>query len=403
MMLFQLKRLVTAAGIDAEGGARQVDREVADATRAGRLAAVAGVVGVGVGAGVDVVARHHAVGVGQPAARRGDDVLGIDRQGAGIGGRQGRGVDRALDRTLVGREGVGGDPIEARRDLGGLGVDVDVVPVEIVRGANLEIPHQAGFAGTRREPGELGADLVLGEPRGVDAGGLAGVALSAEEARGALDLEAEMIGDGPGGGDRRDAGGRAARLAGEVGDESVVDRQDAAVTVDVDVQLAEVDRDAAMGLAQIEVGGAGDRGENLVGDLVVAQILGRQAEEIGVLTDKNKRQGFGVGARMGSRQLAGMAADVARRAGHGVVVDGEARRGVREGGLGGALGRARLSFERRHPVGSGVEIAILVLMGVRRLGKGPGRQEEGREGQGQGSGEGAMAGKMVPMNGRHLG
>ena len=106
---------------------------------------------------------------------------------------------------------------------------------------------------------------------------------SACGARASMPTERAAGGHGRGGVDRGRGGVDRAR---QVRQEGVVDADQPAVAVDVEVELTVVEGQPGVGLAQVEVGRAGDLGEDLVGDLIAGEVGLGEPEQVAVLLER---------------------------------------------------------------------------------------------------------------------
>jgi hypothetical protein len=302
---------------------REVERQRGPAVRDARR--VRGVVVVGVGVGVDVVAAADGeLGPGRavrvvPAVRRGDGVLAARDHDAGVGGRERGGVVRALDGAVVdavrgaaaGRRREGGERrggLEEPRPDRLLGLlellghrraprVVDHLVLAVVHGAAHGVhegpPHVRGRPlGDEHDPREAGRPGLVehvDELHGRHVARHAAIredevvvaaVLLQEHGEGLRRAEPGRLGGGLGGGGGGEGGGRGGGLRRQAGDELPGHVEHPAVAVEVHAHLRAHHLDPVEALAEVDVGdpaagvrvGDGEVGEVGRGDAVAGLV-----------------------------------------------------------------------------------------------------------------------------------
>ena len=279
---------------------------------------------------------------------------------------------RALRRPRVDAVGIGRHPVEARPDLAVAGVDRHVVDVLLVGGVDLEVPDEARDPRADGQPHQAALDGLPGDAASTVVARFVPCA-DCKHAGGRVQRDSEVRSRARDraarGSARACAGSRRGRQPGQ---ERVVDADDAAVAVDVDVELGVVDRQAAVALAQVDVGRARDLRVDAVGDLVVGEVGLLQAEEGQVLAHVVEGDRHGVHAGPDIREVADLVGEGANGAGGLVEANGHVREASQR------LGR----LDRRSFSSGGcqalVELDPRVVVPGRRVG---GIRERGAERQ----------------------
>ena len=272
---------------------REVEGEPGAAARTGIR--VRRIVGVHVRVGLDVVALGRGeLGPGSairvmPAEGRCRRVGRVHDQDAAVRGRQRARMVGTFRGLPVHAVLVAGDPVEARPHLTGIRVDRVVPGVLFVERMNLEIPHQARFALADGQQHQLAVDRRERNAGVLDARDLHSARclqrLRLRRERSARELRSRADSCGQLRARRKRADG-----ACHTGQERVVDADDAAVTIHVDVQLCVVHGDAAMTLLQVDVRGPGRLRVDDVRDCIALQVGGFESERCDVVANEAHRE-----------------------------------------------------------------------------------------------------------------